>query len=454
MHRSSATAAIAATLFAALALAVPSARAADLWVDANYTGSVSNGSSAQPFKAISDTYTVVQPGDTVRVRPGTYYEGVWIKSGTSDSARITYKSEVKWGAKIRTPVSYQNGGCFQYWGGDKIDNVNDPSAWTMEYAPGKKVSPCGWVTIDGFDLHSEKTDTTGGGVWLQWVHHLTIRNCWSHDNAVSGLGASLYDYVIIENNIVNNNSAGSNTGGIWTSGISVWKTRPWDNAAGFHNIIRNNLVYNNHNDLNTPHTDGEGIIIDTTGFDRGTLVEGNVVVNNGSSGILMDGSANCTVRNNTLYQNSWDLDLPEIYANKVTWEKPASNLENSVCKNIQIYGNLVVARTNRLAVRTNSDNLNSSAHHNLRWYSGQSAPSGVPCFLRQQRRSDGHRRYRRCHRTGSSIRQSRFRSVGIRFPLATLQRRNRQIHRQYIERQRPRRATENRRRQFCRPRRL
>jgi parallel beta-helix repeat protein len=359
-----------------LAASATMAHATDIWVDSNYTGSVSDGSSAQPFKKISDTWSAVQPGDTVRVRPGTYREGVWIKSGSA-AARVTYKSEVKWGAKILTPATDVNGGCFQYWGGNIVDNVSDPSAWTT---PG--VSPCGWVTIDGFDLHSEKNDNTGAGTSLRWVHHVTVRNCWAHDNATGGIGAGLADYMIFENNIVNNNAIGTNTGGVWGSGIGIWKVRPWDTAAGFHNKIRNNVVFNNHNDLNTPHTDGNGIIIDTTAFDKGTLVENNLVVNNGGGGILLDGSANCTVRYNTLYQNSWDMIYPEIYAQKVVWELPAGtgNLENAVCKNIQIYGNIVVAKTNRLAVKTNSDNISSTAHHNLRWFSGQSSPTNVPAF--------------------------------------------------------------------------
>jgi parallel beta-helix repeat protein len=372
-----------AALVASMALTASSAHAVDRWVDASYTGSTSNGSSTQPFKKISDAYSVIQPGDTVRVRPGTYYEGVWLKSGTSNTARVTYKSEVKWGAKIVTPASNQNGGCFQYWGGGIIDNVSTPSVWTMNDSNGNRINPCGWVTIDGFDLHSNKqSDSTGAGTWLQWVHHITIRNCWSHNNAMAGLGGSLCDYMIIENNVVNDNAGadGSGTINIFSSGIGIWKVRPWDTAAGPHNIIRGNVVFNNHNDLSNPNrSDGNGIIIDTTAFDKGTVVENNLVVNNGGGGILLDGTANCTVRYNTLYRNSWDKDYPEIYASKVTWE-PSGNLENSVCKNTNIYGNLVVASTNRLAVKTNADNTGNIVHHNLRWYNGQATPTNVPAF--------------------------------------------------------------------------
>jgi parallel beta-helix repeat protein len=368
-----------AILFATIAMIAPLAHAADRWVDASYTGSVSTGSSTQPFKTITLANAVVQPGDTVRVRPGVYNESVWIVGGTSNAARVTYKSEVKWGAKIVAPVSSSNGGCFNYWGGNAINNVNDPSVWGMNDSPNHKIEPRGWVTIDGFDLHSNKTDSTGTGTWFQWVHHVTIRNCWAHNNAMHGLGASLSDYIVIENNIVNDNAVGSGNGNdtLYSSGISNWKVRPWDNAAGFHNTIRNNVVFNNHNDLTNPgRSDGSGIIMDTTAFDRGTLIENNLVVNNGGAGILLDGAANCTVRNNTLYQNAWDLSYPEIYATKVTWDV---GLENADSTNAQLYNNLVVARTDRLAVRYNPGTGNA-AHHNLRWYSGQASPTNVPAF--------------------------------------------------------------------------
>ena len=244
--------------------------------------------------------------------------------------------------------------------------------------------PGGWVTIDGFELRSEVTDSTGAGTWLQWVHHVTIRNCWAHDNAAHGIGASLCDYMVFENNVVNDNALGNRlgTGNVFSSGINLWKVRPWDTATGFHNKIRNNVVFSNHNDLGNPaRSDGNGIIVDTTGFDKGTLVENNLVVNNGAAGIMLDGTANCTVRYNTLYQNCWDKDYPEIYAQKVTWEtNNAPNQENTICSNTEIYGNVIVARPNRLAVKSNSDNSNSSVHHNLRWFSGQSSPSGVPAF--------------------------------------------------------------------------
>ena len=140
-RRGSLTGALLATIAAGAALTAPAARAADIWVDANYTGATSDGTSARPFKKISDTWSAVNPGDTVRVRPGVYREGVWIKSGTSDSARVTYRSEVKWGAQIITPASNGNGGCFQYWGGNVIDNVSDPSAWTMMDSPTHTIAP-------------------------------------------------------------------------------------------------------------------------------------------------------------------------------------------------------------------------------------------------------------------------------------------------------------------------
>src|SRR5260370_925739 len=67
------------------------------------TGNDTNdGSKAHPFATIQKADEVVTPGTTVHVLPGTYTQPVTlITDGTAD-ARITYISDVKWGAKIET----------------------------------------------------------------------------------------------------------------------------------------------------------------------------------------------------------------------------------------------------------------------------------------------------------------------------------------------------------------
>ena len=55
------------------------------YVNQAYTGSASNGSSAQPYKTIDQAVTASAAGDAVVVKAGTYREAVALKSGTAAS---------------------------------------------------------------------------------------------------------------------------------------------------------------------------------------------------------------------------------------------------------------------------------------------------------------------------------------------------------------------------------
>ena len=347
----------------AFLMACGSARAGNLYVDAAYTGGGSDGTIAKPFPTITAAIQVVHPGDVINVQDGTYNEFVWLIGGKYDktlphSGYVTYRAVHKWGAKIRS-TAYS---CFHYWGGGVL-NGGTPSVWGQnDPNTGKPIAPCGYAIIDGFDLSS--TSAQGQGINFSWVHHVTVRNCLIHDCPSAGIGVGVCDYLTFENNIVHDCSWGG-PAGIYTSGISLWKTRPWDTAAGYHNNVRGNLIYHNYTNQGDPkRSDGNGIIIDTTAFDRGTLVENNVIFNNGGGGILLDGANHCTVRSNTVYQDGWDqwLRYPEIDLVTVTWE---SGLENTVCVGCQVYNNVSVARAGQAALLVAPGSVRCTVHHNL-----------------------------------------------------------------------------------------
>ena len=81
------------------------------------TGADTNaGTGAQPFLTIQKAADVMQPGDSVLIHAGTYRE--WVnppRGGTSESARITYKSAagekviIKGSEVVTTWVSQSNG---------------------------------------------------------------------------------------------------------------------------------------------------------------------------------------------------------------------------------------------------------------------------------------------------------------------------------------------------------
>src|SRR5437879_9984790 len=65
------------------------------------TGSDSNnGSAAHPWKTITHAATMIGPGATVHVAPGTYKGYITTRANGTSLLRITYISDVQWAAKI------------------------------------------------------------------------------------------------------------------------------------------------------------------------------------------------------------------------------------------------------------------------------------------------------------------------------------------------------------------
>ncbi len=159
-------------------------------------------------------------------------------------------------------------------------------------------------------------------------HHVTIRgNTVSHCPG-GGISTTKADYVTIEQNTV---SETSNFAPYGNSGISHLLSRDVDANTGHKMILRGNVVHHNRNEVpfvgsgRSPAereiTDGNGIIIDTNrntdnedgaGPYRGrTLVENNVVHDNGGRGIHVFKSDHVDVVNNTAYRNSATEEIPE-----------------------------------------------------------------------------------------------------------------------------------------------
>ncbi|BCM88515.1 hypothetical protein IAD21_00348 [Abditibacteriota bacterium] len=146
-------------------------------------------------------------------------------------------------------------------------------------------------------------------------HHFTIRNCTIRKFGTVGISMIATDYYTLENNDVYENAWYSRYG---SSGISQLGGRNLDNAPGYHNIIRNNRMWNNKclvRVLNTDSfTDGNGIILDSLGdYSGGILIQNNLCFNNGGSGIhIFKSKAQIDVVGNTLWKNQQMWQLYEI----------------------------------------------------------------------------------------------------------------------------------------------
>jgi serralysin len=257
-----------------------------------------SGSSSAPWKTIAHAMqsSVVKPGDTVMVRPGTYNDpyGIAMKSGSS-AGYITLKSEVPRAALIRT------------------------TAFAGVYMSSYNI-------LDGFDIQGP-----GHGIFNKELHHIVIRNNYVHDCGNSGMGAMHSDFVTIEGNEIN--KCASQT---WDSGISIYEPRNITGdttTAGYRIIIRNNISHHNFQQ-GGPYTDGNGIIMDDFHNDQmgganypfPSLVEGNVLHNNGGKGIAVHWSDHVTVRNNTSYFNNRDNKNTATYKGELSQWQCRDNL--------------------------------------------------------------------------------------------------------------------------------
>jgi parallel beta-helix repeat protein len=254
------------------------------------------GSAASPWRTITKAMRAdLKFGDEVVVRSGTYNEGVIVNRDG-----ITLRSEVPGGANIVPPPA-------------KLGiNINADH-----------------VTIKGFEVFGSTTSgITGNG-----VHHVKVIDNIVHDNHANGILLMKSDYITVEDNVVYNNaSMGSR------SGISIFNPIAFAGEnAEYRIIVRNNVSHHNQNESGA-HTDGAGIILDV--FNKGgykfkSLVENNLVYQNGGAGIMVYESTNATISENTAWHNHLD-----THSTKGTWR---TELQTQASDNIAWINNTAVA---------------------------------------------------------------------------------------------------------------
>ena len=272
------------------------------------------GTEAQPWKTVQFAVNEALPGDILLVEDGVYQGPIIMtRSGTPD-AYVTLKAVNTWGAKI----AVANG----LGAEDGIKAVAN------------------YVTIDGFELYDTAPGSghLGNGITVYENHHVTIRNNKIHDFGGSGIQATHFDHVLIENNVVYNNAKYNSN---QPSGISLYQAVAVDDAPGYHAIVRNNRSYGNINlvPLNANGTrDGNGILIDDfrnsagenpgeVAFPYRTLIENNLCYDNGGKGIQVFKSDHVDIFNNTAYHNNhdeqnegtWRAELSLAYGDDTVW---------------------------------------------------------------------------------------------------------------------------------------
>ncbi|SFD63706.1 parallel beta-helix repeat (two copies) [Paenibacillus catalpae] len=376
------------TLVASMVVGAVPVHAADpqiYYVDID-TGvdSPDHGTTPQaPFKNIQYAADLTNPGDTVYVMNGTYYntndQYVFqvTRSGNSTGyiSFLAYpghtpklKSIDAWN-HIVVSASYIRIEGFEIEGENANLALSDGEERYNHFIANKPTGTIDWNYV-------RKTQTNG--IYIKpgssgIPHHVTIKNNVVHDTPGGGISAEKSDYITIENNTVYNTS--------WytlyaTSGISILNSVDADtNNTAYKTVIRNNRSYNNKTmvkwEKTKDYSDGNGIIIDSNrnthlngqypAYAGKTLIANNLSYNNRSSGIHAYYSQNVDIINNTSYNNSALLDVGEIFA-------VSSNQVN-------ILNNIMVARTGK-KINTNYNNTNLTNNYNV-YSNGNPVVSGA-----------------------------------------------------------------------------
>lgn len=316
----------------------------------------SNGTDQNsPFASLQKAADVAEAGDTVYVMAGNYSNSdpgqnvlTINKSGTA-GAPITFKAfdfNNKPVIKVRNYVGIEVAGSYINLDGLIVEgNAKEFSSMSVEQVDALQKSQGRFTS----PITSGTGIAIGGFYRNTSPHHVNITNSIVKDNPGGGISAIRADYVTIENNEISGNSFYSTYN---TSGISLYQNNNSDGNNGLKIIVRNNIVHNNQNlikdfnhfreeDLYSPDpakrpkiTDGNGIIIDDaartqviqsvdggqsaqslSAYQGKTLIENNIVYDNGARGIEAFNSANVEIKNNTLANN---LLTPGIWGENVT----------------------------------------------------------------------------------------------------------------------------------------
>ncbi len=319
------------------------ANATNYYVSSSKGNDANDGLSQQsPFKTLQKAANSVDAGDTVLIMNGTYTNSdnketymqsqivllmksgkpnAWITFKALEGHRPVLKIEKAFGFRItstdtwhpnKKPLAY-----IRLQDLTLIGNAPDISLCDALKQPQSCENKGGEINWDyngsGISIGSEDSYAENGLA----THHIEISGCSVSGCAAAGISVYRADYITISNCKVFNNGYRSVFG---SSGIHIYNPRNSVvvDEVEFNYIIKNNIVFNNRNEIPfydgkkcKGFTDGNGIIIDDsrnlqtnkTAYTGNFLVENNMIYDNGGSGISLFQSDRITLRHNTVYQN-------------------------------------------------------------------------------------------------------------------------------------------------------
>jgi len=233
-----------------------------------------NGSSGAPWATLQHAVETIAPGDTILVRAGTY-AGCRIRNSGTQAAPKTLTHDVGATVVINTPGP-QN---------------SHTSLIEIENGSGTEVTD--WI-VDGLEV----ANSPHHGIDIRIANRITVRNCYSHNNAPAASGDGIF-LAFVAHPLLENNEVSFNTEhGIYDSNSADYPTIRGNHSH--HNSgggIQLNADYSSKCPCGTTVRDG---IISFALIEKNIINDNSV---NGGSGLNMDGVDDSVFRNNLLYNN-------------------------------------------------------------------------------------------------------------------------------------------------------
>lgn len=310
-------------------------------------------SAATARQTIQSAVILTHPGDTVLVMDGIYKSTsgpvlnlIPANSGTSEKY-IVYRAYPGHKPKLTASGNVWNAvsinASYVIVEGLELEGNNANITYEAAYLSYQENIAGGtnWSKYANFNTNG--ISIGGPSAESKFPHHVVIRHCKVHDFPGGGISSIQADYTTIENNMVYNNAWYMMYGG---SGISILTPVEVDAVTTYKNFVRNNYCHTNKTTIpwvsGQKLSDGNGIIIDVNVHPynqssikdkpyRGrTLVENNVSVNNGGSGIHSYLADHVDIVNNTACNNGTVVGYPDIFTNN--------------CKDVNIINNIMYSR--------------------------------------------------------------------------------------------------------------
>jgi len=293
-----------------------------------YVGTTGNdanpGGPSQPFQTIQKGMSVLQPGDTLYLRQGTYTEKIdpnymTLPSGTSWSNAITIAGYPGEKATIRNGINIQDNGNSSIPAYLIFDNFIVRNSDANAFRVGGNAHH---IRLSNSDVQSGRTNTISIAYTTSDVQ---VINCDIHDSPVEfvpewGVSTGTYGLYINGNNmLIDGNRIYNNTG----YGIHLYGGI---NAAS-NNIVRNNSIYNNCLNDGTRSQAAGGVII-TSGSNNSFY--NNLVYNH--TGSFCGPAVSLGYADNSAYNNT-------IYGNKGFGLELGASTTGMIVRNNILYGN-------------------------------------------------------------------------------------------------------------------